>query len=182
MRHFIFVDSSGYVASACSTPGLHVPVSSEFTVVEVPSAVTVIGGPAKQRLRALDLTWVDPRTVAQARTQKRFEIAQWRAAANYEPFTFAGKQIAAGPQAREDIAVVSQVVAIKGALPAGLDNEWAATDGTYVAIPNVAAWSDLVDALAAHIQAMRSHARDLQTQVGAAGTVAAVDVISWNPP
>ncbi len=66
-------------------------------------------------------------------------------------FTYAGKQIDIGDGERLRMALVTGVIYLTGALPAGWPGTWPAVDGTTIPIPDVAAWRDFFSAVVAQV-------------------------------
>lgn len=103
-----------------------------------------------------------------------------RRAANQSSFTFAGKQIACDANSRSDIQDVTQTVQLTGSLPASMNNVWPATDGTTVAVPDVATWKQLVLAMFALAPANQAKFLALVAQVKAAANVTQVRAVVWS--
>ena len=125
-------------------------------------------------------TWCDPRTLEQAKAEKRAEINAARLQATYSSFTFQGHEIACDQLSRSDIDGVNGTVATTGALPVDFPGHWKTKANDYVPIPDVATWNGFYAAMVAQGTANFARSQQLKAQVEAATTVEQVDAIpSW---
>ena len=125
-------------------------------------------------------TWCDPRTLDDAKAEKRRAINAARLQATYSSFTFQGHEIACDQLSRSDIDGVNGTVATTGALPVDFPGHWKTKANDYVPIPDVATWNGFYAAMVAQGTANFARSQQLKAQVEAATTVEQVDAIpSW---
>ena len=125
------------------------------------------------------MSWVDTRSLGDAKTRKNAEINAARLAANRGSFSFAGKTFACDELSRSDIDGVNGLVALTGDLPPGWPGAWKAVDNTYVHIPNVQVWTEFYGAMVAQGNTNFAHAQSRKAALEAADTLAEVDAIVW---
>lgn len=118
-------------------------------------------------------------TLSALKTLRNTDINTWRAAANAGSFSFDGKIFSCDQLSRGDIDGVNGFVSLTGALPPGFPGAWKAIDNSYLAIPDVAAWTGFYGAMVAAGAANFSHAQTLKAQLAAAATAEEVAAIVW---
>ena len=124
-------------------------------------------------------TWVSALPLAELKTLKKEEINSWRTEANQSSFPFAGKEVACDPLSRGDIDAVTDHVALFGEFPIDFPGAWKVTDNTYIPIPDIDTWKNLIQAMTAQGTANFLHAQALKAQAESATTREALDAIQW---
>lgn len=122
-------------------------------------------------------SWVDARTLSEAKAEKNDAINAARLRANQSTFTFAGKQIAVDPLSRSDIDGAHGAWLITGGPPPGWPGGWKAVDNTIVPIPDMATWAAFYGTMVATGTANFNHAQLLKAQLAAATTIAEVESV-----
>ena len=181
MKHYILVDTEGYVRSSCSSSDEDAapPSIDGCTAVEVSDPVSVLNAATGYKLRASDMQWVDTRTLAEVKVIKNFEINAARLSASRGTFIYAGKPISCDELSRSDIDGVNGYVSLTGALPPDWVGGWKAADNTYVPITSVADWTAFYGAMVARGTEIFAHSQALKAQLEAAETIAEVEAITW---
>lgn len=116
----------------------------------------------------------------QAKASKNQQINDWRAEANQTYFTHQGKQVACDALSRSDIDAVAGSISLTGVFPAGFPGAWKATDNTYLALPDVAAFKAMYSSMTLQGTINFGHSQTLKTTLAAATTVAQVNAIVWS--
>lgn len=124
-------------------------------------------------------TWVDPRTLEQAKEQKRQEINRLSAAAMRAQFEFGGKVVDCDSISRSYIDAINGEVNASGQMPPNWTGAWKTTDNSWLPIPDVSTWRAFYSAMVNKGLENFAHAQRLKADLEAASTVEQVDSISW---
>lgn len=103
-----------------------------------------------------------------------------RLLANNGTFDHASKAFSCDQYSRSDIDVVNGTVLLTGAFPVGFTNQWKAVDNSYLAIPDIPAWSGFYGALASLGIANFNKAQTKKAAIDSATTIAVVNAITWD--
>lgn len=117
--------------------------------------------------------------LATLKSTKNTQINLWRAEANQTTFPYTGKLIACDQLSRSDIDGVAGSISLTGNLPAGWQGAWKAVDNTYIALPDVAAFKAMYNAMINQGSANFAKAQQLKASLAVATTQAEVDAIGW---
>ena len=138
------------------------------------------GGPScKLVWSGTNPVWIETHSLDALKIRKAQEINQARYAANQSYFEFAGKQIACDAVSMLDIQSANAEIALTREMPSTWPGGWKAVDNTYVAIPDVAAWTEFVKAMVARGTAHFQHAQLLKQRLATASTPEEVVAITW---
>lgn len=123
--------------------------------------------------------WIDPRTLEQAKEQKRQEINLRSASAMRAQFEFGGKVIDCDSVSRSYIDAINGEVNASGQMPPNWTGAWKTADNSWLPIPDVSTWRTFYSAMVNRGLENFAHAQRLKADLEAASTVEQVDSISW---
>lgn len=132
--------------------------------------------------RAGLVEWQEMASLDDLREAKKIEINKCRELANTTYFEFQNKQIACDALAWKDILSANCYVALTGQMPEDWPGGWKTVDNSYVAIPDVATWTQFIGAMVSRGTAHFHHAQQLKALLGAAETPEQIAAITWETP
>lgn len=160
-HYFAELDPDGFLVQTHHVDGPEPVIDGPMQALEPPgcpegNSVVEIGAPfsfaapsVSSRARLVDgiPTWFETATLAELKARKNAAINSARLAANRATFVFAGKVIACDTASVLEMQSVNGEVCLTRALPAHLGGGWKALDNSYVAIPDIAAWTAFYQAM-----------------------------------
>ena len=111
---------------------------------------------------------------------KLLEINSMREKANYDSFTYNGKQVSCSALSRSDIDGVTSYVALFNSFPAGFPHKWKCIDNTFIPIETVDDWKSFVSAMAEQGTKNFLHSQYLKQLVAGCTTAEEVESITWD--
>lgn len=123
--------------------------------------------------------WQDLRTLVDLKALKNAEINAWRARANQTSFPYLGRAIACDALSRSDLDAVAGNIALTGNFPASFPGAWKAVDNSYVALHDVAAFTNLYTAMTTQGALNFQRAQSLKAALLQAGSLAEIEAIVW---
>lgn len=125
------------------------------------------------------MAWIDLRTLEEIKATKNQQINAARLLANQTVFTFIGQDISVDTLSRGDIDGTNGTVLLTGAMPPNWQGGWKTVANTYVAIPDVATWTQFYLAMNNQGSINFNHAQELKARLSAATTIEEVEAIVW---
>lgn len=123
--------------------------------------------------------WIDTASLEALRDAKKLEINKCRELANSTYFEFQEKRIACDALSWKDILSANCLIALTGTLPQGWPGGWKTIDNSYVAIPDVATWTQFIGAMVSRGTAHFNHSQQLKSLLAAAETPEQIAAIKW---
>lgn len=117
--------------------------------------------------------------LAQAKASRKADLNVWRVQADASYFEFAGKRIAVDDAAMRQILGTSATVALVGSFPEGWPGGWKAMDNSYVPIPDVDTWKELIREMGKQGATNFARQQQLKALVDEAVTLSEVEAITW---
>ena len=111
---------------------------------------------------------------------KLLEINSMREKANYDSFTYNGKQVSCSTLSRSDIDGVTSYVALFNSFPAGFPHKWKCIDNTFIPIETVDDWKSFVSAMAEQGTKNFLHSQYLKQLVAGCTTAEEVESVTWD--
>lgn len=124
------------------------------------------------------MEWVQTRTIAQARREKRQQIDAWRLAANRAGFVYQGRLVATDELSMIDISNTNGEITRTGSMPANWPGGWKA-EGQIIPISTIEQWSDFFSAMFQQGLANFNKSQALKLMVDDAQSIDEVDEINW---
>lgn len=114
------------------------------------------------------------------RADKIAAINQARVRADSSHFSFGGKQVQVDDASMRQIMAVTGYISLWGDFPPGFPGAWKAMDNTYIPLVDVAAWKDLIKAMATQGVENFAKQQTLKAEIAKAASMAAVEAINWD--
>ena len=190
MNNYTLVNTnSGEVLFTCATDGSAITAGDDEVVINMaappntywdgasfvsippkPGAIYVWDWVAKQ--------WLDPRTIANLKSEQWTAIKSQRSALEFGGFTWDGSAFDSDPQAQARIQGGVQLATIAASQSQPFSIDWTLADNTVRTLSG----ADMIAVgmtLAGHVQTVHAIARTLRLQIEAATTLAEVEAVVW---
>lgn len=117
--------------------------------------------------------------ITAAKIARKEHIYNRKVAANKTNFSHAGKMVLRGDPEKDDLDSTALYIALNNVFHPSFPNQWKATDGTWINIPNIPAFKALYNSMVD--QGMTNYAKSetLGAQIDAATTIEAINAIDW---
>lgn len=124
------------------------------------------------------LVWKDPRSIEQAKNQKRAQIDEWRLQAHRSGFVYQGRRVATDEMSFMDLIGTNGRISRRGSLPANWPGGWK-SGGQIIPIATVEQWDDFYEAMYQQGLSNFFRSQALKTQVDSAQTIEEIEAITW---
>ncbi len=171
---FTAYEVEGFDPSVCWFDGEQVQT---YTQEQLTLKQDVPAYPAKWNNTSM--SWIDLRTLSDAKIQKNQYINTWWVNANATFFAYAGKEFSTDPLSRGNIDGINGYVTLMNDFPPNWSGVWKANDNTTIEMIDVEVWKEFYAAMVAQGNANFLHAQQLKAQLNVAQTISEVEAITW---